>query len=232
MFFHLDHSVWKVPAEGLESNVAATSNFHTWNLQRFPIERKDYKENFTTFEVAHVQAREWSWRFENPCCLQLPPFAQSPPSILEWECHQAQASLSPDAAMCQEGPLARGLQKFGRSPAPRDFTPHVFLTFSVFGDVQHEWEGGYRKQENVNWITFSDFYYSLTQRHIEVSPLNLDKRLDQPILLLCTNEGTVTCPAADRGGWLNWTGMSARSSLMPAFESKRLQRSGYQETPN
>lgn len=134
MFFHLDHSVWKVPAEGLESNVAATSNFHTWNLQRFPIERKDYKENFTTFEVAHVQAREWSSRFENPCCLQLPPFAQSPPSILEWECHQAQASLSPDAAMCQEGPLARGLQKFGRSPAPRDFTPHVFFNlFSIWG---------------------------------------------------------------------------------------------------
>lgn len=34
IFFYLDHSVWQVPAEGLECSVAATSNFHTKNLQR------------------------------------------------------------------------------------------------------------------------------------------------------------------------------------------------------
>ena len=39
--------------------------------------------------------------------------------------------------------------------------------------------------------------YSFTQTHPEVNPLNLDKRLNQVLLLLfeCTNEGIVTSSA-------------------------------------
>ena len=44
--------------------------------------------------------------------------------------------------------------------------------------------------------------YSFTQTHPEVNPLNLDKRLNQVLLLLfeCTNEGIVTPAQQSRRG--------------------------------
>lgn len=75
-----------------------------------------------------------------------------------------------------------------------DSGPHV-LCCSVFRDVQCEQETG--KCQFLSLILHHDF----TQTHTEVNPLNLDKRLnrDQYFCLISTNEGVVTCPAAQRG---------------------------------
>ena len=174
--------IWKVPAEGLESSVAATTNFHILSLQRISYQKEGLQRKFHHVwsgqrVVAKAKRRKERILTDYSCL-----FIWCSLGISEREgTHQAEVIPPPDTAgYPQKQLLGRALQQPGRSWGPWTSWSHVsrFLTFSVNRKV------GTGERKMPTGVLSLILYYSFTQTHPEVNPLNLDKRLNQVLILL------------------------------------------------
>ena len=118
---------------------------------------------------------------EDPYWLQLPVYLMVTGHLRTRRHPSGRGDSTLGTAGCpQKQLLGRALQQPGRSWGPWTSWSHApcFITFSVNRKV------GTAERKMPTGVLSLILYYSFTQTHPEVNPLNLDKRLNQVLILL------------------------------------------------